>query len=88
MKVAQQRGIEAERRVLGNIAPGTEGLALAFDEHAARAGVVLDAIEHRAQLAPHGTRHGIEPPRVTQHHTHHTGLRAPFFHRDHFTCHG
>ena len=58
----------------GLMTPETERAIRAFDQHAARFCIALDALENRAQLAPHGARHGIEPTRVAQRDAHHTGF--------------
>ena len=51
---AQLRDVEAEVRVLGNVATGAEVRARAAQQYAAPVGAGLDAGEHVLQLAPHG----------------------------------
>ena len=92
MEVAQLGRIETKAGVLGNVAPGTKRLALAFDQHAAQLGRAGQRLEDAAQLQPHGARHGVEPPFMAQQHPHHPCttfwlLCALPRGDDDFTCH-
>jgi hypothetical protein len=66
VKGAQRDFIEAEIRVLGNVTTSAERPALAPHDHAAHVVPRLQRLEHRAQLAPHRPRHGVELARVRQ----------------------
>ena len=89
VKVTQLRDIEAKVRVLGDVTARAERLPCALYEHAAHVNTALNALENRAQVAPHGAAHGVQPPIVAQRHAQHAAAGGLLggHRRDNFTRH-
>ena len=79
VEVAQAGFVEAERRVLGNVAAGAEGAALPAHDHAAQwtRPSARPSSNTARSSQPHGARHRVQPARVGQRHEGDRARRAP-----------